>query len=224
MPTRKTSIGIGVAILIILIIAFVLHYPRSVAEVAAPEPEVQSEQPQNTKAGDSTQAPVFPAPDARRFVNSDKPGFTVKNQRPNPNAPSDAKIDPTSADAQNAREAAEMNAPGPMVSLPKEVIREAIDEIKPFIKECYEKTLVDFPEASGRIVLEFDLEAQDGVIRPSQAQIQESGTTLTDDQMTECVVKAIGDLEIKAPIDSKGPVKVRYPFVFSSPSAKEVEE
>lgn len=221
MMTRKTAFGIGVAIIIVLIVALVLHYPRSVAEVA---PAQQSDSPME-KSQNAHDPSANVAPDAPSPANADKPGFTIKNRRPNPNAPAaDTKgvVGPT--DLENAREAAEMNAPGPTGSLPKEVIREAIDEIRPFIKECYEKMLVDFPSASGRITLEFDLEADEGVIRPSQAQILESGTTLSDEQMTECVVKTIGDLEIKSPTDSAGTVKVRYPFVFSSGSAKEVEE
>lgn len=96
-------------------------------------------------------------------------------------------------------------------SLDKEYIREAIQEVKPLIGECYEMLLESQPEAEGRLVAELVIagdESVGGIVEESRL-LEDS--TLQNPSLDECVRETLYTLELPAP-KGGGRVVVRYPF------------
>ena len=101
---------------------------------------------------------------------------------------------------------------GAMGTLAREQVRAGIEAFRPVVRRCYEETLVEFPEAAGRIELEFTIEAADEQGRVSMSEIGE-GTDLFEDQLHDCILYHVSEVVFDAP-GGGGVVKVRYPFQF----------
>ncbi len=119
----------------------------------------------------------------------------------------------------SARNAAPVGERGdaPMLGdgdLDKEYIRDAVRELLPMIKECYEVGLEGNPALSGKIVVRFTIDGEPevgGIVSDSTIDAEE--TTLVDDYVHECVRETMYGAALPAPKDG-GIVKVTYPFVF----------
>jgi len=215
---RKHTLGL--LIIGVIVVAIILHYPRKVADVDVADPT-------QTEEDDPTQAPN---PNSDQ-LEIEKSGLNIENPKPSHGVTSRSteemmKGRDLATEEANLREAQEMADPGPdprdeepTGTLPRKEIQTAIEKIKPFLKSCFQHSLVDFPEASGRIVVEFELESADGTTRPTQAQVLESESTLLDDRLNACLSKTIGDIEIASEVKGGGKVVVRYPFTFEPASA-----
>ncbi len=101
-----------------------------------------------------------------------------------------------------------------MAQLSREQVQEGIAAFRPFVRRCYEESLEDFPEASGRIDLEFTIEASEGRGRVSMSEIGE-GTTLYEERLQDCLLYQISEVDFDAP-GGGGTIQVRYPFSFAT--------
>lgn len=211
MKFERKHATIAVVILCVIAIALIMHYPREVADVDVEEPVRPGQLDSQPEPGQDEDAPTDSemkgaVPPPKHVLQFPAPAKDERQETP---------------EEASYREAQEMADPGPdprdeepTGSIPKEEIQLAVEKVKPFLKSCYENSLVDFPEASGRIVVEFELESEGGTTRPSQAQVLESESTLLDDRLNACLSKTIGDIEIPSEVEGGGKVVVRYPFTF----------
>jgi hypothetical protein len=102
-----------------------------------------------------------------------------------------------------------------LARLPAKYIREAVNEIIPLLKECYEMELVERGKVSGKVVLGFDLIADDehgGLVE--EVRIEETELSKDDSvSFTECLRESVYALRLNAP-EWGGRTTVRYPLVF----------
>lgn len=97
----------------------------------------------------------------------------------------------------------------------REEISAGIEAFRPFVRKCYEKTLKDFPDASGTINLAFTMESQDGKGQVFMSEIGEN-TTLFDDALHDCLLYQISEVDFDLSTPDGHQVYVRYPFTFAS--------
>lgn len=105
-------------------------------------------------------------------------------------------------------------------SLPKEYIRQQVQEIVPLIKECYEMALERSPDLGGSLKVRFTIagdEEYGGLVTDSQ--VLEESTLAGNVDLTECVRETMYALRLKAP-QGGGQVVVNYPFLFKSTSTE----
>ena len=93
--------------------------------------------------------------------------------------------------------------------LSKDVIRSVARANIGDIRDCYNAGLSRDPKLEGQVIVEFVIE-EDGSVSRARAS---DATNLADDEVTSCVVEAIGGWTFPEP--SKGKVIVTYPFNFS---------
>jgi len=103
-------------------------------------------------------------------------------------------------------------------SLGKDDIREGIRAVVPAMKGCYDKLLMENPQASGKITVRFTIVEKEGQGRISDATIQpqtrDGGTPELVSTVTEsCILQVLAQATFTAP--KGGPVVVSYPFVFT---------
>ena len=104
-------------------------------------------------------------------------------------------------------------------TLDKEAIRSVIKEMTPAVRECYQDTLKDFPEADGKITLGFTIVgAEDGKGHVDLEKISED-STLHETQLHDCLLENLRNREFPVP-EGGGEVTVRYPFEFASKADK----
>jgi Ca-activated chloride channel family protein len=101
-----------------------------------------------------------------------------------------------------------MTLPTVTGTLSKEVIRRVIRQHVNQLRFCYEQELASIPDLSGKIVVEFTIDATGSVI---SAKIK--STTLGNSTVETCIVKALRSWKFPAP-EGGGVVKVTYPFEF----------
>lgn len=133
---------------------------------------------------------------------------TVLNEPGPPEPPTPEGVDPdapVSAQLEQVRVGA----------LSRETIRESIETMKPYVKGCYEDMLKEFPEAAGKVVIEFTIIGEGGKGRVEMSELEAEKTTLFDSKLHDCMLEAVGDLEFEVP-EGGGKVKVRYPFNFET--------
>lgn len=100
--------------------------------------------------------------------------------------------------------------------LDPEYVRQAVREILPLVRECYEAALERRPDLAGALVVTFTIEGEPevgGVI--GKSGVVEEGTTIDDGAFRECVVESMYALRIDPPARG-GLVTVTYPFRFAS--------
>ena len=95
----------------------------------------------------------------------------------------------------------------------KEAVQRAMREITPAIADCYEQGLRIQPELAGRILLQFTIEAKDGIGRVLEAEIVEAESTLDAIFVQACILDALSGATFPQPRDH-GAVVVRHPFDF----------
>lgn len=103
------------------------------------------------------------------------------------------------------------NGPPP---IPKEIILEAIEAMKPAAQECYDSLLGDFPDASGTVRVKFVFETEGDMSRVQMSEIDED-TTLIDQSLHDCLAEAVSTIELpRPPHDNR--MTISYPFKFQS--------
>lgn len=120
-------------------------------------------------------------------------------------------------DRENAPEGTAQDAADdqPRGVVDREDVLAGIKEVKPLVKECYEKALVDFPDAAGRVTVGFRIIAEDGEGRVELSELDEEKTDLFDVKLHDCMLQSIGEARFEAP-QSGGVVNVTYPFQLRS--------
>lgn len=103
---------------------------------------------------------------------------------------------------------------GESADLTREQVQEGIEAFRPVARRCYEKTRETFPEAEGRIVLEFSIESSgdDGRVFMSEAG---DDTTLFETDLHDCLLYNISEVKFDAP-GNEGVVNVTYPLQFAA--------
>ncbi len=101
-------------------------------------------------------------------------------------------------------------------------VKDRIAEVLPLVKECYTLARVATPSLSGKLIVDFVIDAEEeigGYVReatiPTESPLQ--STTLS-----ECVTETILSVEFVPP-EGGGEVRVRTPFLFKETS-KEASE
>ncbi len=102
-------------------------------------------------------------------------------------------------------------------TLDKEHIRAAVAEVKPRIAACYEEALKGDQELAGKLVVQFTIEANDGVGSVAEGIIDDENTTLppTSVFFQACVLQVVAGAPYPAP-EGDGRVNVTYPFMFAT--------
>jgi hypothetical protein len=121
---------------------------------------------------------------------------------------------PTTARAAAAKPPAATESKTNKASLSKDAIQGVISSMKPAFRACYNSLLGEFPEASGKVLVTFRVEAEDSSGRVSVIEVSEE-STLMDDKMQNCLTDAFQDAEFPLPEDGAA-VQVTYPFMFEN--------
>lgn len=97
-------------------------------------------------------------------------------------------------------------------SIPRDVIENAIEAIKPAAQQCYDSLLQDFPDANGTVQVRFIFKTEDGMARVQMSEIMEN-STLFDSSLHDCLSEVVGSLTLpRAENDMQ--VMVAHPFHF----------
>lgn len=97
-------------------------------------------------------------------------------------------------------------------SLSKESIMAGIKAIKPQIKACFDQGLKHNPSLAGRVLIDFEIEANDdGKGKVVRGEVKDS--EVQSPFFEACVLKEIGGQVFEAP-EGGGSVRVTYPFNF----------
>ncbi|MDD9939571.1 MAG: AgmX/PglI C-terminal domain-containing protein [Myxococcales bacterium] len=111
----------------------------------------------------------------------------------------------------------------PPPEIDKAYVRKAVRAIAPLLAECYEAAREEDDSLSGRLVVEFDIEAErDAGGAVERPRIHES-STLTHPSLDECITETLYTLELPPVHAGGGAVHVRYPFEFASVSGSSNE-
>lgn len=111
----------------------------------------------------------------------------------------------------NTREPADAN--GTAYKIDRDGIRAAIRSQMPEIRECYEAWLQQNPRLQGRMVVGFEISADDaGAAEVTQVSLVDGG--LGQPFMEGCVLNAFQDLRFEKPPGGGGKVTVNYPITF----------
>ncbi len=147
-------------------------------------------------------SPLQPANESAAQASAD----TKNTKETTPEADEKADDDTPPADARP------LERKKPTGTLSKESIMEGVKAIKPQIKACFEQGLKHDPSLAGRVLIDFEIEADDegkgkvirGEVKDSEAQ---------SPFFEACVLKEIGGQTFDAP-EGGGSVRVTYPFNF----------
>lgn len=161
------------------------------------------------------------APGAGSAVKSGPPGSrSVKSM--NPGAPIDPNAPPASAPAPSSS-GTEASGEAPSVFAPVPAgIRQAMQQARPALRDCYEDWLRMQPGLGGRLVTEFIIAVPEDK-NATLAEVKEvklADTSIKHPMLEGCVLNVIGDLQFEVPDDD---VSVAYPFQFSSPDAGTID-
>lgn len=113
-----------------------------------------------------------------------------------------------------AGESAAENPPSPEPTMNREMVREAIESIRPIAEQCYLDVLEDFPDAEGRIFLSFELVTEEGEGRVRSTSISDQ-STLFEATLEECLQHHIQEVTFPGASEEGAVFSVRYPFTFA---------
>jgi ferric-dicitrate binding protein FerR (iron transport regulator) len=122
------------------------------------------------------------------------------------------RASPAPPSTSSGQASAQLEAPRGV--LPKEYIRATINEAIPLVKECYELSLHERPDLSGKLIAEFTILGEEdagGLV--ALVDITGEDAVARHQPLEECIRETIYSLEFPRP-EGGGQVKVRYPFVF----------
>jgi len=104
-------------------------------------------------------------------------------------------------------------------------IRDALREIQPLLKECYESALENDEQLEGKLVLSYVLggdESVGGIVEESQIIAEKSGDDLAHNEaLVQCVTETVYTIDIDPP--PGGEMNVTYPLLFSMDPDEEHE-
>lgn len=122
-----------------------------------------------------------------------------------------------SADAEEARDAG-----GTKRRALKSAVEQAVEQVEPELRQCYQKMIDDFPKADGTVATVFEIDS--GEKEVGVASINE-GTTLFDKKLHECLLGNITKLSVDVPWDQHfadtGALAINYQFHFETASDDE---
>ncbi len=143
--------------------------------------------------------------------NSDDGAGENSEGADNTKSPNDPATD---GDSPASKDAGTDNDAGKGTLLSKETIKEAISMVRPQLKSCYEKILMDFPTLEGDVVVTFDIVVDDGTAHVDLEQVAED-SELHEKELHQCLLDALRTAEFKLPKGTgDGAVSVKYPFRF----------
>ncbi len=216
-----TGILIALAVMTIAVIAMVVGMVNKTSQLDE-EGAFQAYDAGTPDSGpdQATQAADSPDPEPSgvqaQKTAAEAPTHRQKSSRPSPDsntAPVGGDLaKPSGAVADKAIEGADTEARG---QLDRDDIMAGVKEITPFVKACYEEVLVDFPDAAGTVVMEFDIIAENGAGRVEMSKLNQEKTTLYDTRLHNCMLESIGDVNFDIP-SGGGKVSVKYPFKFTN--------
>lgn len=184
------------------------HDPNFVPSDGAEVPgqgHVGGSQPESTKASENSQKSPPSQVNSREGMEAKSTeGSAVEDA---PEAHPDNPEMPAAAGTEETQEHTGF--------LEAEEIQKSAWELRSQLKECYETSLKDFPDASGKLTVEFILENEEDGTRVTQAEVLSGESTILDDQLNACLMRGLQELKIDVEIQGGGSVKVRYPFRFS---------
>lgn len=185
------------------------HDPNFVPTDGAEVPgqgHVGGSQPESTKASENSQKSP-PSQVNSREVLGDKASASAGSAADAPEPHPDNPEMPAAAGTEETQEHTGF--------LEAEEIQKSAWELRSQLKECYETSLRDFPDASGKLTVEFVLANEEDGTRVTQAEVLSGESTILDDQLNACLMRGLQDLKIDVEIQGGESVKVRYPFRFS---------
>ena len=184
------------------------HDPNFVPSDGAEVPgqgHVGGSQPESTKASENSQKSPPSQVNSREGMEAKSTeGSAVEDA---PEAHPDNPAMPAAAGTEETQEHTGF--------LEAEEIQKSAWELRSQLKECYETSLKDFPDASGKLTVEFILENEDDGTRVTQAEVLSGESTILDDQLNACLMRGLQELKIDVEIQGGESVKVRDPFRFS---------
>lgn len=86
-----------------------------------------------------------------------------------------------------------------------------MQDVKPLLKACFDEALKHDPSLAGRVVVEFEIGAEEerGVVKQGTVVDSETASPFFE----ACVLQRVAGAEMPLP-EGGGVVKVRYPFTF----------
>ena len=137
----------------------------------------------------------------------------ARNQRANAGAgddpTSESESENTHAVAQGAgAEDADARERG---AIDRHYIRDAVHEVVPLLRECYELRLEAEPDMQGRLLVEFRIGGEPDVGGVIEEVLIGEDSSLQDDDLHECIRETFYTLELPAP-EAGGYVDVTYPI------------
>lgn len=98
----------------------------------------------------------------------------------------------------------------------KAAVHEAVGQLKPKLKACYERLLVDFPEAEGKMLVKMKMDALDGIGTLHEISKVEVGEgALFEQKMRACIKESVGEISFPFERDD-GSIDITYPFHFKN--------
>ncbi len=199
-----------------------LSYKPEVVDEPTSSPSVvpsDGAAPSGTVAAAPGASPPGPRAADDAPVTDDAPAADDEDDVPAEQAPAAAESGdtPSTDDAAPEDDSAAGAAPTPPHSAPpkgmldKETIQDGIRAVTPFIKACFEEGLKRDPSLAGRVVVSFDIEAEEGEGRITRGEVKEAETQSLF--FEACVLREVAKAEFEAPRGG-GKVSVTYPFLF----------
>ena len=133
------------------------------------------------------------------------------NQGVSQNAKKTAQVEKTAQVKKTIRIKKTEAAPASVPFTQQEVMKE-IRSHTPSMKVCYDKVLSQDPQIQGKIVIQFMITEDGSVDRPKEVTPQFSQI------LSECVIDVLKRMTFPKP--EKGPITIRYPFIFTQPKPK----
>lgn len=122
--------------------------------------------------------------------------------------------------SERERAAAEDAAEDAAGTLSKQTIRDAVGAVIEDVKRCYDDQLARTPDLGGKLVVSFEIVAEEGaggVVDSVEIADGSDAAISASRELTQCIVDTIYTLELPEP-EGGGVVEVSYPFVMR-PSA-----
>jgi RNA polymerase sigma-70 factor (ECF subfamily) len=114
-----------------------------------------------------------------------------------------------------AQRAARTSTGTPTGTLSADYISDAMQQLMPRFKWCYEDRLRTQPSLAGKLVVKFTISGDPelgGVVAASE--VDDAQSTISDTQMRSCIESVVDDARFSPPEDD-GDVEVEFPFEFT---------
>lgn len=209
-------IGIAVVLLAVLVAAGLILFSADESEPPAegfvPYDAPAKQAKSNDGPAEKTAPTPVPAPHAKPTIDEPKTALAKPATLPGANREGEVLNISGPLDSQPSAKTPEDDTPKGTLS--RESVKAGIKSVTPVFRACYESALEDFPEAEGKVILDFDITAEAGRGRISMSEVDGKKTTLFDNKLHDCMQETLVEVTFEAPKD--GAVHVKYPFVFKT--------